>query len=219
LSRRNDEFYGRGWHIPGGQKLSSPGRLFVEGDWSNAAFFLAAGAMGDGVTLTGLPAASPQGDKEMVAILRRFGARVSTENGVSVSAGTLRGQTVDVSEIPDLLPILAVVAAGSAGETRFVNAGRLRMKESDRLQSTAALLRALGGRAEEQPEGLTVYGGQPLAGGTVDGCNDHRIVMAAAIAALRCARPVTILGAEAVDKSYPGFWEDYKRLGGNFHVL
>ncbi|MEG2175847.1 MAG: 3-phosphoshikimate 1-carboxyvinyltransferase [Oscillibacter sp.] len=209
----------QGWSIPGGQVFSSPGRLRVDGDWSNAAFFLAAGAMGESVCLTGLEEQSPQGDKEMVAILRRFGGKISTAGGVSVSPGPLRGQRVDVSEIPDLLPILAVLAAVSQGDSQFVNAGRLRFKESDRLQTTAALVNALGGRAEEQPEGLTVYGGQPLAGGTVDGAGDHRIVMAAAIAATCCHGPVTILGAEAVDKSYPGFWEAYKQLGGNFHVL
>ncbi|MEG1594577.1 MAG: 3-phosphoshikimate 1-carboxyvinyltransferase, partial [Oscillibacter sp.] len=209
----------QGWFIPGGQVFSSPGRLRVDGDWSNAAFFLAAGAMGESVCLTGLEEQSPQGDKEMVALLRRFGGKISTACGVSVSPGPLRGQRVDVSEIPDLLPILAVLAAVSQGDSQFVNAGRLRFKESDRLQTTAALVNALGGRAEEQPEGLTVYGGQPLVGGTVDGAGDHRIVMAAAIAATCCHGPVTILGAEAVDKSYPGFWEAYKQLGGNFYVL
>ena len=118
-----------------------------------------------------------------------------------------------MEEIPDLLPILAVRAAVGNGICRFTNAERLRLKESDRLTATAELIRALGGNVDELADGLTVYGGQ-LTGGTVDGKNDHRLVMAAAIAALRCENPVTILGAEAVNKSYPGFFDDYKALGG-----
>ena len=125
---------------------------------------------------------------------------------------------IDLSPIPDLLPPLAVMAAGRNSVTRFVNAGRLRIKESDRLQSVCAMLRALGIDAEEGPESLTVRGGT-LRGGTVDGANDHRIVMAAAIAASRCASPVTILGAEAVQKSYPDFFDHYRALGGEVHVL
>lgn len=125
---------------------------------------------------------------------------------------------IDVSGIPDLLPPLAVMAAVRSGTTRFVNAGRLRMKESDRLSTVCAMLRALGGSCQEGPDSLTVTGGT-VTGGTVDGANDHRIVMAAAIAATACAAPVTILGAEAVEKSYPDFWEVYKHLGGAVHVL
>ena len=102
------------------------------------------------------------------------------------------------------------------GVTRFTHAARLRMKESDRLRTTAALLAALGGQAEEGPDFLTVRGG-PLTGGTVDSANDHRIAMAAAIAATHCAGPVTVLGAECVAKSYPSFWEDYRKLGGITH--
>ena len=208
-----------GYDVPGGQAFRSPGELAVDGDWSNAAFFLAAGALTAPVSLTGLDARSPQGDKAVLEVLHAFGAEVSISNGtVFASPRPLRGITLDVSEIPDLLPVLAAVAACAVGETRFVNAARLRLKESDRLSSTAAMLRSLGAETEELPDGLIVRGG-PLSGGTVDGCNDHRIVMAAAVAAARCGGPVTIRGAEAVNKSYPGFWEDYKRLGGELHVL
>ena len=125
---------------------------------------------------------------------------------------------IDVSGIPDLLPPLAVMAAVRSGTTRFVNAARLRMKESDRLETTAALLTALGISAQTGPDFLTVQGGA-ITGGTVDGANDHRIVMAAAIAATASSSPVTIRGAEAVAKSYPDFWEVYQRLGGVIHVL
>ena len=124
-----------------------------------------------------------------------------------------------MSGCPDLLPPLAVMAAIRQGTTCFVNAARLRIKESDRLATVHQLLTALGGQAEEGPDSLTVHGVSAFTGGTVDGANDHRIVMAAAIAATRANAPVTILGAEAVNKSYPSFWEDYKRLGGVFDVL
>ena len=126
---------------------------------------------------------------------------------------------IDVSGCPDLLPPLAVMAAVRQGTTRFVGAARLRIKESDRLATTAALLNTLGGQAEEGPDSLTVHGVSAFSGGTVDGANDHRIVMAAAIAATRSTAPVTILGAQAVRKSYPDFFEVYQSLGGAVHVL
>ena len=126
---------------------------------------------------------------------------------------------IDVSDCPDLLPPLAVMAAFHDGTTRLTNAARLRLKESDRLATVTKMLTALGGQVEEGPDWLAIPGTRFLRGGTVDGANDHRIVMAAAIAATRCTGPVTILGAEAVNKSYPTFWEEYKRLGGRFHVL
>lgn len=208
-----------GYAVPGGQTFSSPGTLAVDGDWSNGAFFLAAGALGRPVTLTGLDLDSPQGDKAVLEVLKSFGAEVSVSGGdVTVAPAPLQGITLDVSEIPDLLPILAVVAACASGETRFEGAARLRLKESDRLTATANLLRALGGDAEELPDGLIVRG-RALTGGTADGCNDHRIVMAAAVAAIRCAGAVTVTGAEAVHKSYPAFFDDYAKLGGDVHVL
>ena len=124
------------------------------------------------------------------------------------------GAVIDAGNIPDLVPPLAAVAAASPGESRFVNAGRLRLKESDRLQSVCAMLKALGAEAEEKPEELIIRGKQTLRGGVVDSFRDHRIAMSAAVAALACREPVTILGAEAVEKSYPAFWQDYRRLGG-----
>ena len=126
--------------------------------------------------------------------------------------------TIDLSGCPDLLPPLAVMAAARAGRTEFVGAARLRIKESDRLATVAALLYNLGITVTEHPEGLTVQGGS-FTGGTVDGANDHRIVMAAAIAATKASGPVTILGAQAVSKSYPHFFDEFKRLGGIFDVL
>ncbi|NCB06401.1 MAG: 3-phosphoshikimate 1-carboxyvinyltransferase, partial [Clostridia bacterium] len=136
----------------------------------------------------------------------------------SVSPAQLVGCTIEVGETPDLLPILAVLGACAAGETRLVNAARLRLKESDRLASVSAMLRALGGKVEELPDALVITGGI-LAGGTVESARDHRIAMSAAIAAIRCANEVSILGADAVNKSYPAFYRDYNQLGGHAHVV
>ena len=133
-------------------------------------------------------------------------------------AKKLIGEEIDFSDTPDLLPIVAAAAAASPGKTtRLTGAARLRIKESDRLSAMADAIRCLGGEAEELPDGLTVRG-RKLAGGTVDGRHDHRIVMSAAVAATVCAGPVTVLGAEAVNKSYPGFWRDFAALGGKVHV-
>lgn len=205
--------------VSGGQTIQSPGMLRVDGDWSNAAFYLAAGALGNPVCMTGLDLDSPQGDKAILSALRMFGAVVeTTTDAVSVSPAKLAGCVIDVGETPDLLPILAVLGACAAGKTRLVNAARLRLKESDRLASVSAMLRALGGTVEELSDALVITGGA-LAGGTVDSCRDHRIAMSAAIAAIRCANEVTILGADAVNKSYPAFYTDYNQLGGHADVV
>jgi len=224
--------------VPGGQQFRSPKSVTIEGDWSNAAFFLAAGALSSGVpsvfslaigdlsasmSMTGLSPHSPQGDRKIVDFLRQFGAQLTQETNldphqVRVFAAPLRGTTIDIGETPDLLPVLAVVAACAIGETRFTNAARLRLKESDRLQATAALLRSLGGNVEELPDGLLVRGGK-LTGGVVDSFNDHRIAMTAAVAAIACTEPVIIQGADAVAKSYPAFFTDYQKLGGVVDVI
>ncbi len=205
---------GARYTVSGGQTIQSPGKLQVDGDWSNAAFFLAAGAIGKPVTMTGLSLDSPQGDRAILGFLQKFGAVVKvTADAVTVSPVQLAGCEIDVGETPDLLPILAVLGACASGETRLVNAARLRLKESDRLSSVSAMLRALGGRVEELPDALVVTGGR-LTGGTVDSCRDHRIAMAAAIASICCEGGVTILGADSVKKSYPAFYTDFNRLGG-----
>jgi 3-phosphoshikimate 1-carboxyvinyltransferase len=175
-----------------------PERIQVEGDWSSAAFWLAAGSLGSEISLLGLNEFSPQGDREIVEILPKL------EDNITISC----------MDIPDLVPVLAVVAAAKKGAT-FIGIHRLRLKESDRVASIMAMIRALGGKAEATENTLTVYG-TGLLGGTVDSFGDHRIAMAAAIAATVCKEPVTILRAECVKKSYPGFWEDYCRLGGNY---
>ena len=186
--------------LAGGQRYTSPAITEVEGDWSNAAFWICADRiLGGTLSITGLDPASPQGDRVVEGISLR------------IAAGSA---VIDCRDIPDLVPVLAVLASVSPGVTRFLNAGRLRLKESDRLESTAALLRALGGQVELLADGLVVTGTASLKGGEVFSENDHRIAMSAAVAALRCTEPVLLHGAEAVNKSYPAFWNDYTRLGG-----
>ena len=194
-----------GWAVPGGQRYRSPGAVRAEGDWSNAAFWLAAGALSRPVTVTGLQAESGQGDRVILEYLRRFGAEVEQNaDAVTVRPAPLHGCSLDVRSTPDLAPPLALLAACAAGTTRITGAARLRYKESDRLASIAAALRALGADVRDLPDGLEIAGGR-LTGGTVDACGDHRIAMLAAIVSARC--DVRLRGAECVEKSDPHFWQ------------
>ena len=192
---------GRTLRVPGGQTYR-PCRAAVESDYSQAAFYYAANGLGGQVEILGLNPRSAQGDRCIVPYHMQLCGPGEAE--------------LDVSQCPDLVPPLAAHAALRQGITRIVNAARLRIKESDRLTAVTQVLTALGADVVEGADRLTITG-QPegLAGGvTVDSHNDHRIAMMAAIAATRCAAPVTITGAECVAKSYPDFWEDYERLGG-----
>lgn len=202
-----------GWRIPGNQRPRMPAGCRVEGDWSNAAALLCAGAVAGPITVTGLRMDSTQGDRQVLDILRRFGAKVDVRGGaVTVSPAPLRGVTIDAAEIPDLIPVLSAVAAAATGDTTVVNAGRLRLKESDRLAATAKLLRDLGGSVDELAEGLVIHGTGRLDGGTVDTVGDHRMAMTAAVGSLICREPVIIPGADCVEKSYPTFWKDWEIL-------
>ena len=205
---------GQVWQIDGGQRYAAPAVQTVEGDWSNAAFFLCMGALSrQGVCVSGLDPASLQADRAITEILTRFGAEVNIEGDtVTVRRGTLRGITLDAGPVPDLVPVVSVLAALCAGETRIENAARLRIKESDRLRTTAALIEALGGTVRELPDGLVITGQPALAGGSVDASGDHRIAMSAAVAACGCTQPVTVCGSACVAKSYPAFWEDFTAL-------
>ncbi len=207
---------GRNYVIKGGQRARLPERLRVEGDYSNAAFFLCIGALSEkGVTVSGLSENSLQGDRAALDILRRFGAEVETDGqSISVRGGRLRGCVIDAAPIPDLIPALSAVAAAAEGETRVINAARLRLKESDRLSATARMLNGLGGDVTELEDGLIIRGGKGLSGGKVDSCGDHRIAMSAAVAACVCSGPVAVDGSECVQKSYPRFWRDYGALTG-----
>ncbi|MGI6075204.1 MAG: 3-phosphoshikimate 1-carboxyvinyltransferase [Pyramidobacter sp.] len=201
--------------VPGNQKYRTPGKLRAEGDWSNAAFWLCAGAARGAVDVTGLKFPTCQGDSAVMEFLRRFGARTSANGGVFRVASTdLHGAEVNVSATPDLVPALAVAAAAAHGTTHLTGAGRLRLKESDRIASVCGTLRALGGRAFSDGDSITVEGTGSLRGGCVDACGDHRIAMMGAAASVLCSSPVVIDGAEAVDKSYPTFFDDFAALGG-----
>ena len=186
---------------PGAKPFHTPGNITVEGDWSNGAFFLAADHLNadPGLTIHGLNEASVQGDRAAAHWIPQL---------------CLENCTIDASDIPDLVPILSITAAAKHGAV-FTNIQRLRIKESDRVASTIAMIEGLGGRAWATEDTLTICG-TGLTGGTVDACNDHRIAMSAAIASTVCSKDVIILGAECVKKSYPRFWEEFSRLGGSY---
>ena len=192
--------------VPGDQEYI-PQNVTIEADWSQAAFWYGAVALGNQVELEGLNAFSAQGDMCIVPCCLKLQGAGEVE--------------LDVSGCPDLVPPLTVMSALRAGETTcLTNAARLRIKESDRLATVTQTLNALGAQVEEGPDFLKITGRDGLEGGvTVDCCNDHRIAMMAAVAATRCRESVTLLGAECVSKSYPNFWDDYRMLGGKFDVL
>ena len=201
------------WQIAGGQRFSLPSSLRAEGDWSNAAFFLCMGALSErGVCVEGLERSSAQGDRAVLSILERFGAEVTWEGeAVRVRRGRLTPGLIDASAIPDLIPALSVLACGAVGDTEIIHAARLRLKESDRLKSTAQLIRDLRGSVDELPDGLIVHGSGSLRGGSADPCGDHRIAMSAAVAACLCSESVIVRNASCVEKSYPAFWDDFGR--------
>lgn len=208
--------------IPGGaHPFLSPGRIDADGDWSNAAFWLSLGAMPGGhILCSGLNRQSRQGDRAVLDVLTRMGAAISWQDGgVLVHEGARVATEINASHIPDLIPPLAAVAAVSRGSTRMTNAGRLRLKESDRLKSVSQTLRILGADLQEEAEGLIIRGVPHLSGGTVESHGDHRIAMMVAVAAAACKGPVTILGAQAVDKSYPDFWKKLAALGQKVEVI
>jgi 3-phosphoshikimate 1-carboxyvinyltransferase len=168
------------------------------------------GALGGNIEVNGLSRNSLQGDKKVLDILKQFENRSFAE---------MHDLEIDASQIPDLIPVLSVVASVSGGDTRIINAGRLRLKESDRIESTFDMLSSLGADIRMTEDGLLIRGKKKLNGGTIDAAGDHRIVMSAAVAASVCENPVTIIGAEAVNKSYPSFFEDLKSIGGSYHVV
>lgn len=187
----------------------------VEADWSNAAFPLCMGA-----EVSGLDPDSTQGDKAIIDVLNKMGAVITENNGCfKADVSALHSCRIDASDIPDAVPVIAAVAATAEGETVIYNAERLRLKESDRIQTTAHMIRALGGEIAETDDGLIIKGKKILDGGETPSFNDHRIAMAAAVAACSCKGDVIIRQAEAVNKSYPAFFDDYNKLGGNARVL
>ena len=208
-----------GWHIKGGQTYKSC-NYTTDGDWSQAAFFMVLGAIGGKVTVKGVAKDSTQGDKKCAEILAEFGAKVTQrDNEVTVEKGDLKAITIDASQIPDLVPVLSVCAAFAEGTTKIINAERLRIKECDRLKATAELLNNLGGKVKELSDGLEITGVSSLKGGNVNGYNDHRIVMSAAVCAARSDEDITATFAMSINKSYPDFYIDYNSIGGKANVL
>ncbi len=208
------------YRIPGEQRFVAPEEVMIEGDWSNGAFFLAAGAMNTPVNVAGLSPASVQPDAKIIEAINDFGSdAIRVRNGYSVFSKPMRGIVFSARNAPDLVPIISVLACAAQGTTRIINAGRLRLKESDRLRAVSVNLRALGAEIEEDADSLTIHGAGRLRGGEVDGSGDHRIVMAMAIASTICDEPIVIRGWEAVEKSYPTFFEDFRSLGGVADVL
>ena len=187
-----------GYCFYGKQVFHSPGTITVEGDWSNGAFFLGANALGSQITVKGLNPASAQGDRASAAIMEALSEAI-----------TISGQ-----DIPDLIPILAVVAGAKQGAA-FNNIGRLRLKESDRISSVTEMLQALGAEVQTGEDWMNVSPA-PYRSCIIDAKNDHRIAMAAAIASTAASGPITILGAQCVAKSYPDFWNEFTKLGGYY---
>ena len=220
--------------INGSQRYTEPADVTVQGDWSNAAFWLACGALGGDVTLDGVDMTSSQRDKEFADILMQMGAHLEVSScGTSMDSTSATGglssirctgnglsaADIDVAQIPDLVPVLATVMALADGTSEITHAERLRIKESDRIFTVHDFLSKLGADITDEGSGLSVRGKRTLSGGEVCGHNDHRIVMAAAVASCGCTGPVIIRGAEAVNKSYPDFFRDFAALGGEVYEL
>lgn len=188
----------------------------VEGDYSQGAFYLSANALGSEIEILDLREDSLQGDKEAIDILERMGVRFNYGDKLSCETPKeLVSTLIDASQCPDIIPVISLVAALSKGRTEIINAGRLRIKECDRLKAVATELNKLGAKIEEKEEGLVIDGVNELEGGIeVWSWKDHRIAMTLAIAATRCRKPIIIKDYDCVAKSYPKFFEDYKKLGG-----
>ena len=207
-----------GYVIPENQQFK-PCNSKVEGDWSQAAFFLSAGAINGDISVCNLDLNSAQGDKEIVDILKRFGADIEVaDSSVRAKKSELSGIEIDAENIPDLVPVLAAVASTAKGKTVIKNAERLRLKESDRIESVVSNLRKMGIEVCETPDGMIIEGGE-VSGAELYGFNDHRIVMAFSVLALNANGKTRISDAFSINKSYPGFFEDYNLLGGRANVI
>lgn len=205
--------------IEGGQKYEARDYR-VEGDFSQAAFWLVAGMLGEKIDCRELDLDSLQGDKAILDLILEMGGSLDMKaSSVLAKKSHTKGIVIDASEWPDIVPILTVLAAFSQGQTKIVNAARLRIKESDRLKAISTELNKLGADVKELEDGLVINGGKALNGGKVDSWNDHRIAMALAIASIKCQGELTITNSDVVNKSYPHFWEDFKSVGGDIDEL
>lgn len=192
----------------------------VEADFSQAAFYLVAGAIGNDVVLTDLNLNSLQGDKATLSILETMGAKINVvSDGIKVTGENLSAAQVDASQCPDVIPVVSVALALAQGKSEVINAKRLRIKECDRIIATSSQINELGGAVVELPDSMIIRGVNEFVGGNCSSFADHRIAMMLAIAATRCNQPVIIDNMECVEKSYPSFWEDYQSLGGIIDVI
>lgn len=211
----NDEY--KTFYIKGKQEYYAADYT-VEGDYSQAAFWLVAGILGGEIYCNDLKPDSLQGDKVIIDLLKKMGGRI--ENlllGYKANMSHTAGITIDASQCPDLVPILSVMGSVSSGITEIVNAKRLRIKESDRLDAITSVLTTFGADIVQYTDGLIIKGRESLTGGCVDSYNDHRIAMAAAIASIKCHEKVVITNSDSVQKSYPNFWKDFESLGGRIN--
>lgn len=199
-----------------GNKAYSPFDLTVEGDHSQAAFFEVLGCGNEDLSICGLNKDSTQGDKEMLSTISACGGNFTWQNDILTmhKAKDLKSFTVDITDTPDLAPALAVLACICEGTSKIIGARRLKIKESDRIKAIADSLNALGAKIAPFDDSIEIEGIGRFQGGTADSNNDHRIAMACAVASAFSNSPVTILGAQCVEKSYPNFFEDFKKLGG-----
>ncbi len=209
LHNNYQEFY-----VQGNQEYKAH-NYYVESDYSQAAFYLVAGALGNQVALQGLNLHSLQGDKAAIGILQSMGAILKEEKGlISLHATSLHATTIDGSQCPDIIPVIALAASLAEGKTVIQHAERLRIKECDRLAAIASELSKLGANIKEIPDGLIIEGVERLHGGDVSAWADHRIAMTLAIASTRTTTSIHLDNKECVKKSYPSFWQDFKQLGG-----
>lgn len=209
-----------GFFVRGNQKYISPSNYIVEGDWSNIAPFMAGAALGGELLINGLNPNSKQSDKAILTILDKFGADIALKN----SSYIIRKKNAnpfdfDMSQCPDLFPVVAILSCGAMGKSHLYNASRLRLKESDRIESTMALIKSLGGECFDDEDSLTIIGKGRLLGGKCDSFNDHRVVMAGAVASAICQKSVIISGAEAINKSFPDFVKHFEESGGCYRVI
>lgn len=208
-----------GYFIKGNQQYTAADYK-TQGDWSQAAFFICAGAINGDVTVKGVSQSSSQRDKDICGLVKDFCADISWgEDFVKVRKSSLHGIKIDARQIPDIVPVLAVTAAYAQGETVIYNAERLRIKESDRLQAISQAVNACGGDIEETEDGLIIRGVKALKGGKALGCNDHRIVMSMATAAVGSEKEIYVTDPMSINKSYPDFFKDYNSLGGKADVI
>lgn len=214
VNEDNQRFYVKG------NQCYKPCDYRIEGDFSQGAFWLVGGTIGETLQCKDLNLSSKQGDKVIVGIIEAMGGDldIGPEDILAKHTKT-HGMVIDVSQCPDLVPVLGVLGSLSTGTTTIVNGERLRYKESDRLMATADVLNTLGGKVTETSDGLIIQGVRNFTGGRVKSHNDHRIAMAVAIASIASSEKIILEGAEAVNKSYPHFWEDFEKMGGAIHGI